>query len=145
MNKILLLSLILVLAVGLPFVFKVYETMQNIKEGYSNYALESEMGDYPFAQTSVLVQDSYPAKGLNKISNEESKDMWWHSPVFNVGSFKQITNNIKYPNNPDNGTCTPTSFCGALYHEKQTKSNYIEQMPPVEPNDGIRVGYFSTN
>jgi hypothetical protein len=144
MNQILFLFIILVLAVGFPLVFKISETMKN-KEGYVNYTLDGAVGDYPFAQSSVLVQDSYPSIGVNSISNNDAKDIWWHYPVFKVGSYKQITNNLKYPNNPDNGTCTPSSFCGALYHKKQLESNYVNQLPPVDPNCGTRVGYFTTD
>jgi hypothetical protein len=71
--------------------------------------------------------------------------MWWHYPVFEVGSYDQITNNIRYPNNPDEGTCMPASVCGALYHDKKTGSNYIEQLPPVNPTSGTRIGYFTTD
>ena len=56
------------------------------------------------------------------MSNLTSADMWWHYPTFKLGSYDQITNNIRYPNNPDVGRCTPASVCGALYHEKKTGS-----------------------
>jgi hypothetical protein len=71
--------------------------------------------------------------------------MWWHYPIFEVGSYKQITNNLRYPNNPDTGRCMPAELCGTLYKEKQLKSNYIEPLPPVDPRSGTRVGYFTTN
>jgi len=103
------------------------------------------MGGFPNAQTEVLVQDTYPPIGKNQISNETAADMWWHYPTFKVGSYDQITNNIRYPNNPDIGRCTPASVCGALYHEKKTGSNYIEQLPPVNPTSGTRIGYFTTD
>jgi hypothetical protein len=38
----------------------------------------------------------------------------------------------------------PDSMCGALYHERQLKSNYIKPLPPLNPNCGTRVGYFDT-
>jgi hypothetical protein len=71
--------------------------------------------------------------------------MWWHYPTFTVGSYDQITNNIRYSNNPDLGSCMPGSMCGALYHDNQLKSNYVSQLPQVNPNCGTRVGYYSTN
>jgi hypothetical protein len=114
-------------------------------EGFSNYYLGSTNGIYPFSQTNVLVQDTYPITGKNGVSNNGSADIWWRYPIFKVGSYKQITNNIKYPNNPDNGTCMPANFCGALYEDKNIKSNYTEQLPPVDPTAGTRVGYFNTN
>ncbi len=100
-------------------------------------------GDYPEALDNVLVQDSYPITGKNGVSTETSNTMWYHYPIFEVGSYKQITNNLKYPNNPDTGRCMPADVCGALYKEFQTESNYIKPLPPVNTDcDGARVGYF---
>jgi hypothetical protein len=103
------------------------------------------MGGFPKSETDVLVQDFYPPIGKNQLSNNTSNDIWWHYPIFTLGSYKQITNNIRYSNNPDEGTCMPASMCGALYHEKQAASNYVKPLPPVDPASGTRVGYFSTD
>ncbi len=115
------------------------------KEGFSNYYLGRTDGIYPLSQTNVLVQDTFPITGINGISDNGSNDIWWRYPIFKVGSYKQITNNIRFPNNPDIGRCMPASFCGALYEDKNTRSNYIEPLPPVEITNGTRVGYFNTN
>ena len=133
-----LLILILILAVGLPIFFK-------NSEGYSNYTLDGAMGNYPAAQTDILVQDTYPAIGKNELSNNTANDIWREYPIFELGSYKQITNNIRYPDNPDEGTCMPASMCGALYKNKHLKSNYIEQLPQLNPDCGTRVGYFDTD
>ena len=53
------------------------------------------MGNFPSAQTEVLVQDTYPAIGKNQISDNMASDIWWHYPIFTLGSYKQITNNRK--------------------------------------------------
>jgi len=81
----------------------------------------------------------------NQISDKTAYDMWWHYPVFKLGSYDQITNNIRYPPNPDEGTCLPASMCGALYHDKIIGSNYVKQLPPVNPDCGNRIGYFDTD
>jgi hypothetical protein len=141
MNQMIFLVLILVLAIGLPLFFKLSNTM----EGYSNYSLAGAIGKFPEAQTEVLVQDIYPAIGKNEPSNESAQDMWWRYPIFEVGSYSQITNNIRYPINPDNATCTPADTCYALYKDKYLGSNYVESLPPVEPNSGTRIGYFTTD
>ena len=141
MYKFIFLLLVIILAIGLPLLFN----FSNAFEGFSNYHLDQASGQFPNAQTSVLVQDTYPAIGKNQISNETSNDMWWHYPIFQLGSYKQITNNIRYPNNPDNGTCMPGSMCGALYKEKKTGDNYVKQLSPVDPASGTRVGYFTTD
>ena len=130
--------MLIILAIALPLFFR------NI-EGFSNYKLDQATGNFPDAQTRVLVQNTYPPIGKNQISDETSNDMWWHYPIFTLGSYKQITNNIRYPNNPDVGRCTPGSMCGALYHKKFLGSNYVTPLPPVNPTCGTRVGYFTTD
>ena len=114
-------------------------------EGYSNNTLEDSMGDFPGASTNALVQDIYPITGRNGITDNQASDIWWHYPTFKVGSYAQITNNIRYSNNPDIGNCMPASMCGSLYKEKQLQSNYSTQLPPVNDNCGTRVGYFVTS
>lgn len=141
MNQIVFLLLLLIIAIGLPLVFN----FSNIIEGYSNYSLEQAMGSVPDSQTKVLVQETYPPIGKNEISNDNASDIWWHYPTFKLGSYAQITNNIRYPNNPDIGSCTPASMCGALYHDKFLGTNYVNPLPPVNPDSGTRVGYFTTD
>lgn len=143
MNHLLFLFLILVLALGLPLFFKMAESLKNM-EGYSNYALDGAMGDYPAAQMKVLV-DTYPAIGKNQLSNNSASDIWRDYPIFELGSYEQTTNNIRYPDNPDEGTCMPASMCGALYYNKKLKSNIVEPLPPLNPECGTRIGYFDTN
>ena len=141
MNNFIFLFIIIILAIGIPFLFN----FSNILEGYSNYELNQSIGIVPNSQTEVLVQDTYPPIGKNEISNNTSNDIWWHYPVFNLGSYEQITNNIRYPNNPDEGTCMPASMCGALYKNKNISSNIFKPLPPVNPECGKRVGYFNTD
>ena len=141
MNKFLYLILLILIAIILPLFLNYY----NKFEGFTNINLSQSLGDYPNSQTEILVQDTYPAIGKNEISNNNSSNIWWHYPIFKLGSYKQITNNIRYPNNPDEGTCMPASMCGALYREKFLQSNYINQLQPVNPECGTRVGYFSAN
>ena len=141
MNQIVFLLLLIILAIGLPFVLKT----SNSYEGYSNYFLNQAMSNVPQSQTQVLVQDIYPPIGKNQISNNTSSDIWWHYPTFKLGSYAQITNNIRYSNNPDIGGCMPGSMCGALYHDKNTGNNYVKPLPPVNPDCGTRVGYFTTD
>lgn len=146
MNPIFLLFLILVLVIGLPLIFKIYESLQKnmSMDGFSNFHLDGTIGQYPASQTEVLVQDTYPPIGKNQISNDGAYNIWWHYPTFKLGSYDQITNNIRYSNNPDIGGCMPASMCGALYHDKFIESNYITPLQPVNPNSGTRVGYFAT-
>jgi hypothetical protein len=144
MNKFIFLFLILVVAIGIPIMLNIRNPMQFL-EGFSNYTLAGANGAYPEAQTSVLVQDTYPPIGKNQISNDTAADIWQDYPVFEVGSYNQITNNIRYPDQPDNGRCTPASMCNAVYYTKNIGTNYVMPLPPVAMGCGTRVGYFNTN
>lgn len=141
MNQIVFLLLLIILAIVLPLVFN----FSNIYEGFSNYSLDQATGKFPDAQSKVLVQDTYPPIGKNQISDDNASDIWWNYPIFKLGSYAQITNNIRYPDTPDQGTCMPASICGALYYSKKTGENYVKPLPPINPDCGTRVGYFTTN
>jgi hypothetical protein len=91
------------------------------------------------------ILDDYPLIGKNETSNNNYNKLWWRYPIFSLGSYEQITNNLQHLYNPDNGTCVRADFCGALYHDnKNTKSNIITPLPPAEEGLGARVGYFRT-
>lgn len=135
-----MLSVLFIIILILIIVF--YNQYSKNQEGYTN--LESAMGNIS-SEIDALVQDTYPITGRNGISNNGSADIWWHYPIFKLGSYAQITNNLKYPNNPDEGTCMPASMCGVLYHEKHIKTNYIKPLPPINPNCSTRIGYFLTD
>ena len=140
-NKTLFLFLVLVLCVGLQIFFNLQYTL----EGYSNNNLENTSGKFPDALEKVLVQDTYPPIEGNQLSDNSAYDIWWHYPIFKLGSYAQITNNFRYPNNPDEGTCTPASMCGALYYDKKIGPKTVELLCPVTPNCGTRVGFFCTD
>jgi hypothetical protein len=126
-----------VFVIAFIFVFSIFSYKN--KEGFT---LEQASGEI---NSGILVKDIYPPTNSNKLSNYDSSNMWWHYPTFHLGSYEQITNNIKYPNNPDIGRCMPGSMCGALYHSKNIGSNVINPLPPVGQNCGTRVGYFNAN
>jgi len=115
------------------------------KEGYSNN-LELIPGTYPQSTEIPLLKDSYPLTGRKTVTNNSDANIWWHYPTFKVGSYTQITNNLKYPNNPDVGQCRPAEFCGALYKEHQIASNISQPLPPSPSvtTESVRVGYYST-
>lgn len=115
------------------------------KESFQNYYLDDVGADYPKANDVPILVDEYPYTGSKTVSKDEASDIWKHYPVFKVGSYEQITNNFKYPDNPDNGTCSRAEFCGALYHDKSYGSNIIEPLPPVCSGSGARVGYFRSD
>jgi len=100
---------------------------------------------FPQEVEDVLLKDDYPLTGRTGISENSASTIWWHYPIFEVGSYAQITNNLRYPNNPDDGKCTPAEFCGALYKEKKNMpSNYIKPLCEVPDAPGARVNYYNT-
>jgi len=141
------LLIIIILSLGLPFFFsfKSTNTNTNINEGFSNYTLEGASGSFPSATTNVLVQDTFDITGINGVSDRQASNMWKQYPIFEVGSYDQITNNIRYSRNPDTGRCMAADFCDALYKNRKNKSNYVKPLPPVNQACGTRVGYFTTD
>jgi gliding motility-associated-like protein len=83
MNQILFLFLILVVSLGIPIILNTRNPLEML-EGFSNYTLAGANGQYPSAQTSVLVQDTYPAIGKNQLSNNTAADIWREYPVFDL-------------------------------------------------------------
>jgi len=126
---------------GIIFLILVLVFKKNI-EGFSGLYDLSTPGTFPKSVNQAILND-YPLINKNETSNNNYNQIWWHYPVFKLGSYKQVTNNLKYYDNPDNGTCVRADFCGALYKNKQdTKSNITLPLPPVQ--QGLRVGYFIT-
>lgn len=135
--------MICILAVLLVVSAICHPYFKKLEEGYSNYTLEDATGELKYRDMDLLVQDSFPVTGSDGISDNTSQDIWSWYPTFQVGSYSQETNNIRYPERPTNGRCTPASMCGALYKKINT-NNVITPLPPVE-ECGTRVGYFSTD
>jgi len=142
MNKTLLQSIIfllLVLGLGLylaPFIPKL--------EGFRDYVKIPLEGKYPTSVDQAILND-YPQIGKNLTSTDNYNDIWWYYPIFPAGSYKQLTNNLKYWRNPDEGTCIRADFCGAVYHKKNlNKTNEVYPLPPAQEGPGARVGYFRT-
>jgi len=114
------------------------------REGLSGMSELANPGSFPNSDIFPIL-NSYPFIGKNVTSNNNYNQIWWHNPIFPLGSYKQITNNLRYRYNPDDGNCIRADFCGALYHnQKHTKSNIIKPLPPAQEGPGARVGYFRT-
>jgi len=145
----LIIGLFVIYVVVLSSIHVTKYFFENKKEGFQDRARYLagglEPGVYPASQTYPILKDSYPLTGRKGLSNNQYNDIWWHYPVFKIGSYEQITNNIKYPNNPDNGTCINADICGSLYKEYQTESNISEVLPPVPVGAGARINYYRTD
>lgn len=145
-TTVLLLLSITALAVAGGFWFSHAEGFTNNFTLTATGLKPTTAGDLQSPTRNFLVGDTYPAlPNHSTLSNNSAATIWWHFPTFKLGSYKQITNNIRFPNNPDEGTCMPASMCGALYHEKKTGLNEVKPLPPLNPDcSGTRVGYFQT-
>jgi hypothetical protein len=112
------------------------------KEGYSNFNLK-ETGSNVHDADAILTKE-FPSTGRKTVTKNNYSDIWWYYPIFKVGSFAQITNNLRYRNNPDDGKCRQAEFCGALYKDNQVTSNIINPLPPVPDTPGTRINYYRT-
>ena len=88
--------------------------------------------------------------GYIAISNHQKNtysDIWWNAPLLKGNSYKQITNNLKYQRNPDNGTCIDPTFCNVLYKKLNHTDNLIKILKPapIPTQDEKRVNYFTTH
>ena len=130
------LFLFVILALGLFFA-----PMIKI-EGFSTNKQDLETpGIYPVAVDKPLL-DSFPLTGQKEVSDKNYSDIWRDYPEFSKSSYEQITNNLRYVNNPDEGTCIRADMCNALYKKKKNKSNIVNPLPPAQEGAGARVGYF---
>jgi hypothetical protein len=119
-----------------------------IKDGFTNFTNNVYLGTnnaYPATENVPLLYKDYPVNFKhNGVSDKTYSDIWWEYPSFGVGSFKQLTNNLKYFKNPDEGTCVGAEFCNAMYKNKAHKTNVVYPLPPVQSGPGMRVGYYRT-
>jgi hypothetical protein len=106
----------------------------------------ANFGKYPKSEIGPILS-SYPFTGRKTVSNNSYSNIWWNYPIFKVGSFAQITNNLRYRKNPDDGVCITADFCGALYKDGKMKSNYSNPLPvaPLVTANSVRVGYYKTD
>lgn len=115
-----------------------FETFSNINN--KNYDLQTP-GIYPQSVNYPILND-YPFTNLQGISNDNSSYIWKYYPVFSLPSHEQITNNLRYRYNPDEGTCSRAEFCGALYKSISTKHNEIYPLGPAQTGTGARINYY---
>ena len=108
----------------------------NFMEGYQNISASNKP-----------ILDNFQYTGNKKVGNKNISDVWWKAPVFEVGSFTQVTNNLRYRRNPDNGSAIRSEMSDVLYlDKKQITSNISEPLPPaklITPNS-VRVNYYTT-
>jgi len=146
-ERIILIVVLIVVFIGYHMLCRYH-----IIDPFDNYNLANP-GQYPNSVDLPLV-DTYKYTGNKNVSSEQSNSNWWYYPIFTisefptkpVNSYEQITNNLKYRYNPDDGTCSRAEFCGTLYESKFENTNVTLPLPPAPLADdhGARVGYFKT-
>ena len=123
-----------------------YHSYNKAKEGLSNFNYSQTLGVYPQSTDGPILPNSeFPHTGSKTTSTCTPGMIWKNYPEFEVGSYAQETNNIRYPRNPDEGTCMPTDVCGALYKNRPYRSNVVTPMPPVEDGSKPRVNYYRSD
>ena len=148
-NGVIFLSGILVIIVASSFIINT----SMFQEGYSNHLANPSTNGFGSRQNKepievgTLLADSYPSTGRSTVSDNNYNTRWQDYPVFGVGSFAQITNNLRYWKNPDESQCRTPEFCNALYNDKQVESNISKPLPPAPAvdNNNIRVNFYTTN
>jgi hypothetical protein len=125
------LVVLIVIIILLLIAIYIYDTLENFEN-----LIPTQL------PSSSNLLDSYPI--IDKL-NENTTELWKTNPVMTKPSYSQTTNNIKYPSNPDNGTCSQLELCNAFYgniNTNQLNTNEIKPSMDVNPNK-VRVGYFS--
>ena len=125
---------ILFIIIGLVALLSVYQ-YSFVVEKFSNsgYAsLENPSKD-------LLLSCSYPMSSQPGLSSYDHSYAAEKKVLIPMGSYVQKTNNKRYWETPDNGTCPMTEFCGGLYREKNILDSAINA-----PNDSsIRVNFYN--
>ena len=123
-----------------------YQSYNKAQEGMANHNYDCTLGEYPKSLDGPILPNSdFPHSGSKTTSTCTAAMIWRNYPEFEVGSYAQETNNIRYPKNPDQGTCTPADFCGALYKNRPYKSNVVSPLPPVSDGSKPRINYYHSD
>ena len=133
-NIVLLCSILLIAVISSRFF------NSGLMENFDNF--KYALGNYPSSETGAILPDTMFPTGDRGVSSCTANMIWRNYPIFEVGSYDQETNNIRYPRNPDEGTCMPADFCGALYKNRPYRSNVVKPLPPVPEAEGARINYY---
>ena len=153
MNNIVFLLSIIIIVLAFPMVVS-YFSSKKYKEKFTSYNITTNndlgigAGNFPSSLDDFYLQDNFPLRPnpgvLDLDGDEQASKMWWHYPIFKEGSYAQLTNNLRYPNNPDVGNCTPANICGSIYRKRKNRSNYVYPLPPINLKCNTRIGYYLT-
>ncbi len=121
-------------------------TNSQSKEGFNADRVPS--GEYPREVNEPLLYPTYPKKlidyGVVLSKNNSYSSSKLYPSVMNVeaNKYDQATNNVRDWLTPDNGSCKPSAFCGALYDPKAPEEYKVPEPLPFNTPEK-RVGYYA--
>ena len=125
--------------------FAILSSLFIISENFQNNDTLETPGILPESNNPGVLDYVFPPTGYTKVQNIGASQIWREYPIYQVGCYTQTTNNIRHPDNPDEGTCMPAEFCNLYYKDRPKVSNIVMPLPPVqEETCGTRVNYFYT-
>ena len=129
----------MLLPIILAVVFILFITISSTRlEDINGHALEAfsqhqQTANNTVTTSSLLLDDSYPVRITNGAIGQNNKTK--------MSSFSQITNNFRFPRNPDNGSNHSDIV---FYDSIKNKTNIVRQLPPNKNYiKNKRVGFFS--
>ena len=106
-------------------------------------------GAFPEAITSAIMSPPFGQRPMKKagkcapgLSKNTYKTQWKLYPRTPISSYAQVTNNKQYWRKPCNGTSNPPTMCGGLYDNIEIKKHHDAPMPPLSPQNSVRVNYY---
>ena len=98
-------------------------------------------GEYPDSDQYPLLKGMFPLAKSAVNSNNGAQDDWEkQGPDLTLSGFKQSTNNVWNGISPDNGSCTPSQFCGSFYAPlTKPVDKKGDTLKPVPYGPGARV------
>ena len=127
------------LILALLFVLLSYPVMKKTYEAFENLS----PGKYSVSVDKPILYTSYPLKKEPGLSTNTYSDNYEYYPIFG-NSYEQHTNNVRYWETPNNGTCSFADMCGGLYEDKKLDIPKSPQVIPFTSPD-IRVNFYGSN
>jgi hypothetical protein len=105
------------------------------KEGFAPALFPKEV-DFP------LLYEDYPLKQNMGLSKTNSETSYKEYPIHSANSVE--SNNVRYWKTPDNGKCSPATFCDSLYDIKTPPVLGLNKPDPEWALDRVNY-YLSSN
>lgn len=115
------------------------------------YLVNNKYNFEAYQNLNSLDEDNYLLKGVypisnNPISTQTYSREWKNYPKFNIPSYSQMTNNLRYFKNPNIANSSPEDFLDTFYNKKSNLSNIVKpgEIKPIVTQGKPRVGYWNT-